>query len=193
MHSAGLILTIGKSLFITWVVLSASNLSLTKGLIPGGKDSHKRRQAIFFTPLNPVGGDPEEEEPPDDYTVPQKVHYHSHWKRNPNAVYKIQDCNWGKQSHTRSSWTIQQHWICWNSTRVSLNCSEVTQGMLRIITVLESCLAASFMNKAKPLLIWEISCSMFCERFQQYRPYGVPMKCCAQIVVHVDRNDTPFL
>ena len=40
---------------------------------------------------------------------------------------------------------------------------------------LESCLAASFMNKSKPLFIREISCSMFCERFQQYWPCGVPM------------------
>ena len=48
----------------------------------GGKESHKGRQTIFFTPLNPFGGDSDEEEPLDDYTISQKVHYHSHWKHN---------------------------------------------------------------------------------------------------------------
>ena len=62
---------------------------LGSGLIPGGKESDKARQAVFFTPLNPFGENPDEEEPHDDYTVPQKVHYHSHWKRNQDAVYWI--------------------------------------------------------------------------------------------------------
>ena len=31
------------------------------GLIPGGKESDKGRQTIFFTPLNPFGGDSDEE------------------------------------------------------------------------------------------------------------------------------------
>ena len=50
---------------------------LENGLIPGGKESKGGRQTIFFTPLNPFGGDSDEEEPRDDYTIPQKVHYHS--------------------------------------------------------------------------------------------------------------------
>ena len=62
---------------------------LENGLIPGGKESHKGRHTIFFTPLNPFSGDPEEEELPDDYTVPQKVHYHSHWKRDQDVVYRV--------------------------------------------------------------------------------------------------------
>ena len=45
---------------------------LENGLIPGGKESDKGRQTIFFTPLNPIGGDSDEEEPRDDYTIPQK-------------------------------------------------------------------------------------------------------------------------
>ena len=50
----------------------------------------KRRQTIFFTPLNPFGGDPEKRRRTrDDYTVPQKVHYHSHWKRDQDAVYWV--------------------------------------------------------------------------------------------------------
>ena len=62
---------------------------LENGLIPGGKESDKGRQTIFFTPLSPFGGDSDEEEPRDDHTVPQKVHYHGHWKRNQDAVYWI--------------------------------------------------------------------------------------------------------
>ena len=38
---------------------------LENGLIPGGKKSDKGRQSIFFTPLNPFGGDSDEEEPCD--------------------------------------------------------------------------------------------------------------------------------
>ena len=34
-------------------------------------------------------GDSHEEEPRDDYTFPQKVHYHNLWKRNQDAVYWI--------------------------------------------------------------------------------------------------------
>ena len=55
-------------------------------MIPGGKESDKGRETVFFTPLNPFGGDDDEEEHRDDYTVPQKVHYHSHWKHNQDAV-----------------------------------------------------------------------------------------------------------
>ena len=59
---------------------------LGSGIIPGGKESDKARQAVFFTPLNPSGENPDEEEPHDAYTVPHKVHYHSHWKRNQDTV-----------------------------------------------------------------------------------------------------------
>ena len=51
------------------------------------EESDKGRQTIFFTPLDPFGGDCNEEEPSDDYTIPQKVHYHSHWTRNQDALY----------------------------------------------------------------------------------------------------------
>ena len=44
------------------------------------------RQTVFFTPLNTFGRDSEEEEPHDDYTFPQKVRHHSHWKRDQGAV-----------------------------------------------------------------------------------------------------------
>ena len=38
-----------------------------------------------------------------------------------------------------------------------------------------------FMNESKPVFFWEISCSLFCERFQQFRPYRVPMNCCIRL------------
>ena len=60
---------------------------LGSGLIPGGKESDKARLAVFKTFLIPFGENPDEEEPHDDYTVPQKVQYHSHWKRNQDVVY----------------------------------------------------------------------------------------------------------
>ena len=58
---------------------------------------------------------------------------------------------------------------------MSLNCLKASQGFFGILTILGSCLAASFMNKSKPILFWEISCSMFFRRFQQYWPHRVPM------------------
>ena len=39
---------------------------LENGLIPGGDESEKGRQTVFFTPLDPFGGDSDEEEPRDD-------------------------------------------------------------------------------------------------------------------------------
>ena len=105
-------LTVGKSTFITEVVLLAHSV-LENGLIPGGHGGDKGRQTVFFTPLNSFGWDADEEEPCDDYTTPQKVHYKSHWKRNQDAVYwikfpeqKNKDCNSGRRSHTQSLYTV---------------------------------------------------------------------------------------
>ena len=49
----------------------------------GRKESDKARQAVFFTPLNPFGNDPDQEKPH------QKVHYQIYWKHNQDAVYWI--------------------------------------------------------------------------------------------------------
>ena len=46
---------------------------MANGLIPGGEEKDKARQTFFLTPTNPCGNDPKEEEPHDDYTVPQKT------------------------------------------------------------------------------------------------------------------------
>ena len=53
------------------------------------EEKDKAQEAVFFTPLNPFGNDPDEEKPHDDHTVPQKVHYQTYWKRNQDAVYWI--------------------------------------------------------------------------------------------------------
>ena len=53
---------------------------LGKGLIPGGKEKDKARQAVFRTPTNPFGDDPEEERPHDDFTIPQKAPHVTKWK-----------------------------------------------------------------------------------------------------------------
>ena len=37
------------------------------------KEKDKARQAVFPTQTNHFGNDPEEEEPHDDYTFPQKI------------------------------------------------------------------------------------------------------------------------
>ena len=36
------------------------SIYLVSGLIPGGKENGKVRQAVFFTLLNPLGNDPDE-------------------------------------------------------------------------------------------------------------------------------------
>ena len=59
------------------------------GLIPGGKEKDKARQAVFLTPTNTFGNDPEEDEPHDDFTVPQKVPHVTCWEHDENAVFWI--------------------------------------------------------------------------------------------------------
>ena len=58
-------------------------------LIAGGRESKEGRQTVFFTPLNPFGGNPDEEEPSDGLLKPRKVHCHSKWKLRQDAVYWI--------------------------------------------------------------------------------------------------------
>ena len=62
---------------------------LGSGFIPGGKENDKARQAVFCTALNSFGKDREEEARSFDYTVPQKQHYETQWKRNQDAVFWI--------------------------------------------------------------------------------------------------------
>ena len=63
--------------------------SSRSGLMAGGRESEEGRQAVFFTPLNPFGSNPDEEEPSNDSLRPRKEHYHSKWKPHQDAVYWI--------------------------------------------------------------------------------------------------------
>ena len=67
-------------------------MSITKsGLVAGGKESKEGRQTVFFTPLDPFGSDAhEQEEPSEDCSRPRKVHCHSHWRNDQNAVYWVE-------------------------------------------------------------------------------------------------------
>ena len=73
-----------KFIFHKGLFLFSSQSILENGLLPGGHGCDKGRQIVFFTPLNFFF-----EESRDDYIVPQKVHYHSHWKRSQDAVHWI--------------------------------------------------------------------------------------------------------
>ena len=78
------------------------SIFLGSGLIPGGKERDKSQQAVFFTLLNPFVENPDEEEPHDDYSIPQKVHCHNYLKRNQDAVSRAQDQGlqfWQTKSH----------------------------------------------------------------------------------------------
>ena len=81
----------------------------------------------------------------------------------------------------RNSNVLHQLRVNWYSPRVSWTCSKVSQGIFGILTTLNYCLAASFLNESNPLLIWEIACSTFCERVHEYRPYRVPVTCCVRL------------
>ena len=72
---------IGCSFYVTSILKS--------GLIAGGRESKEERQTIFFTPLNPFGDNPEEEEPSDDLSKLRKVHHHSKWTHTQDAVYGV--------------------------------------------------------------------------------------------------------
>ena len=79
-------LEIGRSTYFTEDFHGTFSLFWGHGLFRGGKEKDKARQAVFLTLTNPFGNDPEEEEPHDDYTVPQKVPYVTRWKHDQHAV-----------------------------------------------------------------------------------------------------------
>ena len=58
---------------------------LGSGLIPGGQENDKARQAVIFRPLNSFVNNPDEEKPHDDYAIPQNVHNKTYWKHNEDA------------------------------------------------------------------------------------------------------------
>ena len=72
-----------------------------------------------------------------------------------------------------------------------MNCSEVSQGMLRILTVLESCLAASFVKKSKPTVDLRNLVLHVLRTLSAVPSSWRPNDVLRQIVVHLDRNDAP--
>ena len=82
---------------------------LTSGLNDGGGESKEGRQTIFFTPLNPFGNNPDEEEPGDDLSTPRKVHYHRKWKNTQDAENWI---NLARAQHKGSRfWQTRSHGV----------------------------------------------------------------------------------
>ena len=84
------------------------------GIILGGKDKDRARQAVFLTPTNHFGDDPDEEEPHDDFTVQHQAAYATKWKYDQNAVYWIrlskaqnQGLEFWQTSHLQSSPTLR--------------------------------------------------------------------------------------
>ena len=53
------------------------------------KEKDRARQAVFLTPTNQFGDNPEEKEPRDVFTDPQKAACATKWKYDQNAVYWI--------------------------------------------------------------------------------------------------------
>ena len=60
---------------------------LQSGLIERGKDAKKGRQTVFFTTLDPMNDEPEEEY--QDLSKPRKIHSKSKWKLIQDAIYWI--------------------------------------------------------------------------------------------------------
>ena len=87
---------------------------LQAGLIAGGKDVEEGRQTVFFTALDPMSGEPEEEY--QDLSRPRKVQYKSKWKIIQDAIFwtnlkKAQDKGlqfWQTRSHALSFTTLCQ-------------------------------------------------------------------------------------
>ena len=68
--------------------MAAGSSTDQPGLIAGGKDAKKEvRQTVFFTALNPMNDEPEEEY--QDLSKPRKVHFKSKWKIIQDAIYLI--------------------------------------------------------------------------------------------------------
>ena len=108
--------------------------SITKtGLVARGKESKEGRQTVFVTPLDPFGSDThEEEESSEDYSQPRKVHCHSRWRNDQNAVH------WVNLSRA-GSWIIilanklKRHLSCINQCQISASRE------LSAISEIESC------------------------------------------------------
>ena len=89
---------------------------LEYGLIPGGKEKVKARQAVFLTPTNPLGNDLEEERAHDDLPVPQKGPSITSWKPTAKCSTLVYDCqkrrtlDWNSGRRSRlQSWPMRRY------------------------------------------------------------------------------------
>ena len=57
------------------------------GLLAGGKDTKEGRETVFYTVLDPLGNEPDEEY--EDLSKPRKVQYKSKWRVTQDAIYWI--------------------------------------------------------------------------------------------------------
>ena len=89
-------------------------LILKSGLIAGGRESNEGRQTIFFTPLHPLGDNPDEEEPRDDLSKTRKVHCYSKWINTRDAVYWINLAR--AQDKGPQFWQTRSHAVNENSS-----------------------------------------------------------------------------
>ena len=71
---------------------------------------------------------------------------------------------------------------CAKNLNLCLHCnrSKIKKRCFGILAMIEPRLAASF-EYVEACVFQRISCSMFCERFQQYWPFRVPMKLCVRL------------
>ena len=67
------------------------NSKIRNGLIPGRKSLKKRRQAVFFTTMNPMEVIHDTRETPCDLTKPRIAPHKNTWKSLQNTVFW---CNW---------------------------------------------------------------------------------------------------
>ena len=66
---------------------SQLNSIVRNGMIPGGKNVKRGRQAVFFTTVNPMEDGNSMEETPRDLTKPRIAPHKNTWKRLQNMVY----------------------------------------------------------------------------------------------------------
>ena len=78
------------------------------------EDEKAKKEDRPFTPLNPFGDNPDEEEPCDDLSKHRKVHYHSKWKTRQDAVYWINLAR--AQDKGLQFWQTRSHAIIENSS-----------------------------------------------------------------------------
>ena len=118
-------LDIGKGTYFTEDFHGTSSLFWVMDWFQEERRKIKPGQAVFQTPADPFGNDPEEEEPHDDYTVPQKTSYVTRWKPDHDAVHwirlsKAQDKGlefWQTKSFASMTWRL--YWSCDLSKRRS--------------------------------------------------------------------------